>query len=254
MSGNEVGVLLTEYILSSMKNAGTLPKDPVIVKSFVTTSLVDRVAESYGCAIHDVLTGFKYIGEFATDLEKKNEGDRFILGMEESYGYLSGLHARDKDAVVASLLVCEMAAYYKSQGKTLAEKMTEIYEKYGYYKNILLNFTFEGESGMEKMGAIMTSLREHAPEEIAGMKVIETADYKKSERVDIISGKISAIDLPKSNVLAYKLPDGNSVIVRPSGTEPKLKAYITACGKDENHSSALGEKLGESIEKILGVK
>ena len=254
MSGNEVGVLLTEYILSSMKEAGTLPKDPVIVKSFVTTSLVDRVAESYGCAIHDVLTGFKYIGEFATDLEKKNEGDRFILGMEESYGYLSGLHARDKDAVVASLLVCEMAAYYKSQGKTLAEKMTEIYEKYGYYKNILLNFTFEGESGMEKMGAIMTSLREHAPEEIAGMKVIETADYKKSERVDIMSGKISAIDLPKSNVLAYKLPDGNSVIVRPSGTEPKLKAYITACGKDKNHSSALGEKLGESIEKILGVK
>ena len=254
LSGNEVGVLLTEYILSSMKNAGTLPKDPVIVKSFVTTSLVDRVAESYGCAIHDVLTGFKYIGEFATDLEKKNEGDRFILGMEESYGYLSGLHARDKDAVVASLLVCEMAAYYKSQGKTLAQKMTEIYEKYGYYKNILLNFTFEGESGMEKMGAIMTSLREHAPEEIAGMKVIETADYKKSERVDIISGKTSAIDLPKSNVLAYKLPDGNSVIVRPSGTEPKLKAYITACGKDENHSSALGEKLGESIEKILGVK
>ena len=254
MSGNEVGVLLTEYILSSMKEAGTLPKDPVIVKSFVTTSLVDRVAESYGCAIHDVLTGFKYIGEFATNLEKKNEGDRFILGMEESYGYLSGLHARDKDAVVASLLVCEMAAYYKSQGKTLAEKMTEIYEKYGYYKNILLNFTFEGESGMEKMGAIMTSLREHAPEEIAGMKVIETADYKKSERVDIISGKTSAIDLPKSNVLAYKLPDGNSVIVRPSGTEPKLKAYITACGKDENHSSALGEKLGESIEKILGVK
>lgn len=254
MSGNEVGVLLTEYILSSMKEAGTLPKDPVIVKSFVTTSLVDRVAESYGCAIHDVLTGFKYIGEFATDLEKKNEGDRFILGMEESYGYLSGLHARDKDAVVASLLVCEMAAYYKSQGKTLAQKMTEIYEKYGYYKNILLNFTFEGESGMEKMGAIMTSLREHAPEEIAGMKVIETADYKKSERVDIISGKTSEIDLPKSNVLAYKLPDGNSVIVRPSGTEPKLKAYITACGKDENHSSALGEKLGESIEKILGVK
>ena len=254
MSGNEVGVLLTEYILSSMKEAGTLPKDPVIVKSFVTTSLVDRVAESYGCAIHDVLTGFKYIGEFATNLEKKNEGDRFILGMEESYGYLSGLHARDKDAVVASLLVCEMAAYYKSQGKTLAQKMTEIYEKYGYYKNILLNFTFEGESGMEKMGAIMTSLREHAPEEIAGMKVIETADYKKSERVDIISGKISAIDLPKSNILAYKLPDGNSVIVRPSGTEPKLKAYITACGKDENHSSALGEKLGESIEKILGVK
>ena len=116
-----------------------------ILKSFVTTSLVDRVAESYGCAIHDVLTGFKYIGEFATDLEKKNEGNRFILGMEESYGYLSGLHARDKDAVVASLLVSEMAAYYKSQGKTLAQKMTEIYENYGYYKNILLNFTFEGE-------------------------------------------------------------------------------------------------------------
>lgn len=254
MSGNEVGVLLTEYVLSSMKAAGTLPKAPVIVKSFVTTSLVDRVAESYGCEVRDVLTGFKYIGEIATELEKKNEGERFILGMEESYGYLSGLHARDKDAVVSSMLICEMASFYKIQGKTLVQKMAEIYEKYGYYKNILLNFTFEGESGMEKMGDIMTSLREHAPEKIAGMKVIETADYKKSERVDILSGKVSEIKLPKSNVLAYKLPDGNSVIVRPSGTEPKLKAYVTSCGKDENHASALGEQLGEAIEKILGIK
>ena len=252
LTGNQTGALLVDFYLKFKKQS--LNPKSTLVKTIVTNDLGAEIARKNGLNVVETLTGFKYIGEFATDLEKKNEGDRFILGMEESYGYLSGLHARDKDAVVASLLVCEMAAYYKSQGKTLAQKMTEIYEKYGYYKNILLNFTFEGESGMEKMGSIMTSLREHAPEEIAGMKVIETADYKKSERVDIMSGKISAIDLPKSNVLAYKLPDGNSVIVRPSGTEPKLKAYITACGKDENHSSALGEKLGESIEKILGVK
>ena len=208
MSGNEVGVLLTEYVLSSMKAAGTLPKNPVIVKSFVTTSLVDRVAESYGCEVRDVLTGFKYIGEIATELEKKNEGERFILGMEESYGYLSGLHARDKDAVVSSMLICEMASFYKIQGKTLVQKMAEIYEKYGYYKNILLNFTFEGESGMEKMGDIMTSLREHAPEEIAGMKVIETADYKKSERVD------KAAQVQRSRIQAPRRQQRNRSPVR----------------------------------------
>lgn len=253
MSGNEVGVLFTEYILSSMKENGTLPKNPVIVKSFVTTSLVDRVAQNYGCEIYDVLTGFKYIGEYATDLEKKGESDRFILGMEESYGYLSGLHARDKDAVVSSLLVCEMAAYYKAQGKTLAEKMTELYEKYGYYKNILLNFTFEGESGMEKMGSIMTTLRNNTPTELCGLKVIESADYKTSRRVDIANGTESEITLPKSNVLAYKLEGGNGFIVRPSGTEPKLKAYVTACASDENSAAALGEKLSAGIEVLLGV-
>ncbi len=253
MSGNEVGVLFTEYILSSMKEKGTLPKNPVIVKSFVTTSLVDAVAASYGCEIYDVLTGFKYIGEYATDLEKKGESDRFILGMEESYGYLSGLHARDKDAVVSSLLVCEMAAYYKGQGKTLAEKMTEIYEKYGYYKNTLLNFTFEGESGMEKMGSIMTQLRDNTPTEIAGLKVTEAADYKTSIRVNMENGTESEITLPKSNVLAYKLEGGNGVIVRPSGTEPKLKAYVTACAADEAASKALSEKISEDIESLLGI-
>lgn len=253
MSGNEVGVLFTEYILSSMKEKGTLPKNPVIVKSFVTTSLVDAVAASYGCEIYDVLTGFKYIGEYATDLEKKGESDCFILGMEESYGYLSGLHARDKDAVVSSLLVCEMAAYYKAQGKTLAEKMTEIYEKYGYYKNTLLNFTFEGESGMEKMGSIMTQLRDNTPTEIAGLKVTEAADYKTSIRVNMEDGTESEITLPKSNVLAYKLEGGNGVIVRPSGTEPKLKAYVTACAADEAASKALSEKISEDIESLLGI-
>ncbi len=253
MSGNEVGVLFTEYILSSMKEKGTLPKKPVIVKSFVTTSLVDRVAANYGCEIYDVLTGFKYIGEYATDLEKKGESDRFILGMEESYGYLSGLHARDKDAVVSSLLVCEMAAYYKAQGKTLAEKMTEIYEKYGYYKNMLLNFTFEGESGMEKMGSIMTELRENTPSKIAGFEVVESADYKTSKRINVKNNTESEITLPKSNVLAYKLEGGNSVIVRPSGTEPKLKAYVTACAADETSAVELGEKISRDIEDILGI-
>ena len=254
MSGNEVGVLLTEYVLSSMKAAGTLPDRPVITKSFVTTPLVARVAADYGCEVADLLTGFKYIGEYITNLEKNGEENRFILGMEESYGYLSGTHARDKDAVVASLLICEMAAHYKAQGKTLADVMNSLYEKYGFYINSLLNFTFEGESGMEKMTSIMAQLRGNAPASVAGMEVLAVSDYKKSETLDTKSGAVSKINLPKSNVLAYSLPGGNSVIVRPSGTEPKLKIYVTACAAAAGEARKLSERIGADMETILGVK
>lgn len=253
MSGNEVGVLLAEYLLSSLKEQGKLPENPVITKSFVTTPLVERVAADYGCEVVNLLTGFKYIGEYITNLEKKNEDNRFIVGMEESYGYLSGTHARDKDAVVASLLISEMAAYYKGKGMSLYDVMNSLYEKYGFYINKLLNFAFEGQSGMEKMLGIMDKLRNHTPVQISKLRVIEAADYMKSVRVDTTTGEKSEITLPKSNVLAYKLEGGNSVIVRPSGTEPKLKIYITACGKTQELSERLTNMMAQDMEKILGV-
>jgi phosphoglucomutase len=253
MSGNEVGVMFTEYLLSSLKEQGKLPENPIVVKTIVTTKLVEKVANNYGAECADLLTGFKYIGELITNLEKKNEADRFIVGMEESYGYLSGIHARDKDAVVASMMLCEMAAYYKTKGMTLVDLMNSLYEKYGMYLNTLLNFNFEGASGMQKMADMMTSLRENAPKEIAGQKVVSVADYKKSERVNVETGEKAVIDLPKSNVLSYSLPDGSGAIVRPSGTEPKIKIYITAVAESREAAQKKADEIGESMKKILGV-
>ena len=253
MSGNEVGAMFCEYLLSSLKEQGKLPKNPIVVKTIVTTPLVEAIASSYGAETADLLTGFKYIGELVTNLEKQGEEDRFIVGMEESYGYLRGAHARDKDAVVASLLICEMAAYYKLRGISLKQFMDGIYEKYGMYLNSLLNFTFEGASGMQKMADLMSSLRENAPKEIAGKKVTKVADYKLSTIVDTETGDESEITLPKSNVLSYSLEDNSKVIVRPSGTEPKIKAYITAFGSSRTESETKTEILSKSVSEILGV-
>ena len=253
MSGNEVGVMFTEYLLSSLKEQGKMPENPIVVKTIVTTKLVEKVAENYGAECVDLLTGFKYIGELITNLEKENQSDRFIVGMEESYGYLSGTHARDKDAVVASMLLCEMAAYYKSKGMTLVDVMNKLYDKYGMYLNTLLNFNFEGASGMQKMADMMTSLRENAPKEIAGQKVVTVADYKTSEKTNIETGEKSVINLPKSNVLSYSLPDGSGAIVRPSGTEPKIKIYITAVADTKQAAENKANEIGESMKKILGV-
>ncbi|MBO4338875.1 MAG: phospho-sugar mutase [Clostridia bacterium] len=253
MSGNEVGVMFTEYLLSSLKEQGKMPENPIVVKTIVTTKLVEKVAESYGAECVDLLTGFKYIGELITNLEKENQAERFIVGMEESYGYLSGTHARDKDAVVASMLLCEMAAYYKSKGKTLVDVMNGLYEKYGMYFNTLLNFNFEGASGMQKMADMMSSLRENAPKEIAGQKVVTVADYKTSEKTNVETGEKSVINLPKSNVLSYSLPDGSGAIVRPSGTEPKIKIYITAVANTKQAAENKANEIGESMKKILGV-
>ncbi len=253
MSGNEVGVMFTEYLLSSLKEQGRMPENPIVVKTIVTTKLVEKVANSYGAECVDLLTGFKYIGELITNLEKDNQADRFIVGMEESYGYLSGTHARDKDAVVASMLLCEMAAYYKSKGMSLVDLMNSLYEKYGMYLNTLLNFGFEGASGMQKMADMMTSLRENPPKEIAGQSVVTVADYKKSEKVNVETGEKTVINLPKSNVLSYALPDGSGAIVRPSGTEPKIKIYITAVEADRAAAEKKADKIGESMKKLLGV-
>ncbi len=251
MTGNEVGVLLAEYLLSRRKELGLLPKNPVVVKSFVTTNLVDAVAKKYGAEVKSLLTGFKYIGEFITMLEAKGEEDRFIVGMEESYGYLSGIHARDKDAVVACALICEMAAYYKSKGKSLYEVMEGIYAEHGMYLNALDNYAFKGSSGMVKMGEIMDGLRNCPPEEIAGMKVLSVSDYKKSEKICKITGEKTVIDLPSSNVLYYALENSCGVIVRPSGTEPKIKIYYTACAKTREDAQKIKDNMSAEMKKYM---
>ncbi len=253
MTGNEVGAMLCEYLLSSLKEQGKLPNNPIVVKTIVTTPLVETIAASFGAQTADLLTGFKYIGELVTNLEKNGETDRFIVGMEESYGYLRGAHARDKDAVVASLLICEMASYYKLKGISLKELMDSIYQKYGMYLNNVLNFGFEGATGMQKMADMMEDLRKTPPKNIAGFDVVKTSDYKVSISKDLLTGEETKIKLPKSNVLSYVLSDNSKVIVRPSGTEPKIKVYITACGKTRDESTEKSESIGGDMSKILGV-
>lgn len=254
ITGNEDGIMLTDYILSSRKKNGTLPEKPVMVKTIVTSVLLNRICEKYGCELKNVLTGFKYIGEVILNLEKKGQEDRFVFGFEESYGYLAGTYVRDKDAVVASMLICEMAAYFKKQGKTLAQVIDGIYDEYGYYMNSTLSFEFEGAAGMQKMDGIMSGLRKNMPKEICGYKVVKTADYKLSEEKDLVNGTESKIDLPKSNVIQFNLEGDNAVIVRPSGTEPKIKLYITAVGKDKASAKAVSDKLAKAMEEDLGLK
>ena len=243
MSGNEVGAMMLNYLLSQKAEKGTLSEQSVAVKSFVSTDLAEVIAKKYNCTFKNLLTGFKYIGELITQLEAEGRADDFIMGFEESYGYLAGTHARDKDAVVASMLICEMAAYYKSQGKSLAEVMDSLYDEFGYYFNVVESYTFEGAAGMEKMADIMNSLRESAPNNFAGYEVIRIDDYKTSSSINVADASTGAIDLPKSNVLAYTLMNGNKIIVRPSGTEPKIKAYITAIGKNKEEAGEIAEKL-----------
>lgn len=253
MTGNEVGAMLCEYLLSSLKEQNKLPQNPVVVKSIVTTPLIETICKAYGAEVADLLTGFKYIGELITNLEKEGKEDNFVVGMEESYGYLRGIHARDKDAVVASLMICEMAAVYKLRGISLKEFMDSIYEKYGMYLNTVLNFAFEGASGMQKMTDIMNSLRENVPTAFADKKVVKVADYKESVVKDTLTGESSVINLPKSNVLSYSLEDNSKVIVRPSGTEPKIKVYITACGNTREESEEKTKLISDDAKKVLGV-
>ncbi|MBQ6752986.1 MAG: phospho-sugar mutase [Clostridia bacterium] len=238
MTGNEVGALFTEYVLSQYEAKGIMPKNPVVIKSFVTTNLVTKIAESHGAKVADLLTGFKYIGEYITNLEKEGHADDFTVGMEESYGYLLGIHARDKDAVVASQLLVEMAAYYKSVGKSLIDVMNDIYAKFGLYLNKVDSFEFDGAAGMQKMADIMDSLRNNAPTEIAGLKVLEVTDYKDTAKTG----------LPSSNVLSYKLENGNGVVARPSGTEPKLKFYFTAVAANTDEAEALYGRMLENAK------
>ena len=241
VSGNEVGVLLLDYICQGRLEKGTMPHKPVAVKSLVSTPLADAVAANYGVEMRNVLTGFKWIGDQIAGLEANGEVERFILGFEESYGYLAGPYVRDKDAVVASMLICEMAAYYRSIGSSVKQRMEEIYAKYGRYLNKVDSFEFPGLSGMDKMAGIMTALRNDPPAQIGGYAVTHVVDYTKTEETG----------LPSANVLVYTLEGGATVIVRPSGTEPKIKTYFTTLGKDLAEAEAQKNVLAEALKPIL---
>ena len=241
VSGNEVGVLLLDYICQGRKETGTMPDRPVAVKSIVSTPLADAVAASYGVEMRNVLTGFKWIGDQIARLEAAGEVDRFIFGFEESYGYLAGPYVRDKDAVIGSMLICEMAAYYRSIGSSIKERLEEIYAKFGRYLNKVDSFEFPGLSGMDKMASIMENLRKNPPAEIGGYPVVKVTDYEKS----------SETGLPAANVLIYSLEGGATVVVRPSGTEPKIKTYFTTLGKDLAQAQAQKDQLAEALKPIL---
>ena len=241
VSGNEVGVLLLDYICEGRIEKGTMPKNPVAVKSLVSTPLADAVAANYGVEMRNVLTGFKWIGDQIARLEADGEVERFILGFEESYGYLGGPYVRDKDAVIGSMLICEMAAYYRSIGSSIKERLEAIYAKYGRYLNKVDSFEFPGLSGMDKMAGIMASLRQTPPAQIGGYAVTKVTDYTKTEETG----------LPSANVLVYGLEGGATVIVRPSGTEPKIKTYFTTLGKDLAEAQAQKDVLAAALKPIL---
>ena len=254
MTGNEVGCLLLDYILTRRTAAGTLPERPVAVRSIVTTAMTDAIAADHGCEVREVLTGFKYIGEQIALLEAKGEAERFVLGYEESYGYLSGTYVRDKDAVVASMLIVEMAAFYRAQGMTLLDRMQQLYARYGFYRNAVINVAFEGERGMAEMDAIMTGLRTDPPAALAGQPVTAIADYREQVRRDLTTNEKTALTLPRSNVLSFRLTDGAGVIVRPSGTEPKIKAYVTVIGRDADDAAAREQALLAAAHTMIGGK
>lgn len=251
-TGNEVGALLLEFICKVRTVNGTMPKNPIAVKSFVSTSIVEKIAAEYGVQVINVLTGFKYIGQQILALEKKCEQDRFILGFEESYGYLSGSYVRDKDAVNGSMLICEMAAYYKLQGMTLVDAVNKLYDKYGKYLHKIGNFACEGAAGMERMKQIMADLRANVPAEIGGYEVVWFSDYASSVKKNLKTGEEVAITLPKSDVLAYDLTDNLGVIVRPSGTEPKIKVYYTAVGSTWEEAEEKQAKMAADMNKMMG--
>lgn len=251
ISGNQVGILLTDYIAKTRKELGCMPENPVMVKSIVSSSLADEVAKSHGVEMKNVLTGFKYIGEQIALLEAKGEENRFILGFEESYGYLVGTRVRDKDAVVATLMIAEMAAYYRSIGSSVNKALNEIYAKFGYCLNKVDSYEFEGLSGMEKMKNIMQGLRDEPIGTLGGYEVEIREDYTARVKLNVVTGETEEITLPKANILIYWLKGGHQVIIRPSGTEPKVKVYYSIKGKDLEEATAVKAKIDADIKPIL---
>lgn len=241
VSGNEMGVLLLDYICAGRKEKGSMPAHAVSVKSIVSSSLADRVAADYGVELRSVLTGFKWIGDQIAKLEEQQEADRFIFGFEESYGYLAGTYVRDKDAVVASMLICEMAAYLRSVGSSVKQKLEEIYEKYGRYLDCVDSYEFPGLSGMDKMNGIMENLRQNPPSEFAGNKINKITDYRDTDQTG----------LPGANILVYEMEDASKIIIRPSGTEPKIKAYFTTRGKDLKEAKEKKEALSSAVSPLF---
>ena len=243
LSGNELGCLLLDYILKARSAKGTIPEGAITVRSIVSSPLADRIAANYGVTMKAVLTGFKYIGGEILELENQGQEHKFIFGFEESCGYLKGTYARDKDAVVASVLVCELAAYYKNQGKSVLDAMNGLYNTYGQYVSKVQSIELKGADAMEKAAAMMASLRSDIPEAIGGAKVTVVKDYKSRIKKNLSTGEETAINLPSSNVLEFILGNHGSVIARPSGTEPKVKFYYTAVAETKDKADALLEKM-----------
>lgn len=241
ISGNQMGILLFDYICKIRREKGTMPEQPIVVTTIVSTRMIDKIAAHYGVEVKRVLTGFKFIGEQIGFLEKKGEEERYIFGFEESYGYLSGGHVRDKDGVNASLLICEMFAHYKAKGVSLLEALDSLYEEYGYYGEALQSISFEGESGAKKMSELMERLRNDPPEEIAGYPLLGVKDY--AQGVD---------GLPKSNVLEFNMEQDVNVLVRPSGTEPKIKMYYLVRGESEADGLKIVSSLEEYFTSVCG--
>ena len=240
ITGNEMGVLLFDYICRVRLAKGTMPKDPVAVTTIVSTDMATPIAAKYGVELRRTLTGFKFIGEQIGLLEAEGHAERYIFGFEESYGYLSGAHVRDKDAVNAVMLACEAAAYYAKQGMSLLDAVNALYAEFGFYRNALHSFTFEGESGMNTMQGIMAHLRANAPAEVAGYKVDKVIDYEAD-----------GTGLPKADVLEYRFANGAKLMVRPSGTEPKIKVYLSAVGDSEAAADAVNDKLAAAASAWL---
>ena len=249
LTGNETGCLLLNYILSCRANQQALPENSVVIKTIVTSDLATRIAESFGCEMRNVLTGFKYIGEQIVEMEQAGTPERFQFGFEESYGCLAGTHARDKDAVVASMLICEMAAYYKANGLSLLDVLQVLYHEHGAYRHLLVNVQFEGAKGMAAMDSIMQKLRSKPPKKLGGLNVLAIADYMTAERKTATG--VEVLTLPRANVLVFELENHASIIVRPSGTEPKIKGYVTATGATPAEADAVAEQLRIVTEKLL---
>ena len=252
LTGNETGVLLLDWIAKRRIELGKMPEKPVVVKTIVTTDMATRIAAHYGIEIREVLTGFKYIGEQIGLLEKDGEADRYILGFEESYGYLTGSYVRDKDAVDGAMMIADMTAYYRKRGKSLLDVLSELYKTYGYFYNTLHSYEFEGESGFEKMKAMTAKLRTEPPASFAGSPVAVRNDYLNSVSVDK-DGKETKIDLPVSDVMKFITESGISVVVRPSGTEPKLKIYFSIRSDDKDKAAVTEKELRAEVEKFLGI-
>lgn len=250
LTGNMSGSLICEYVLSQKQKNGKIPSDGEVVKSIVTTNLVDAVAKHYNCRLVEVLTGFKWIGKQILREEQTGIG-HYMFGMEESYGCLIGPYARDKDAVSATAALCEAAAYYKMQGKTLWDAMLDMYKKYGYYKDTVKSLEFDGIEGAAKMKRIMDTLRANAPAEFAGLKVLSVRDYAQDTIRDVKTGTVTPTGLPKSNVLYYDLEDNAWICVRPSGTEPKIKFYYGVKGSSLDDADRKSEEVGKAVENAV---
>lgn len=251
LSGNELGCMLLDYILNARTMKGDMPDDAIVVRSIVSSPLADRIAAHYGITMKAVLTGFKYIGGEILKLENCNQQNKFIFGFEESCGYLKGTYARDKDAVVASMLVCEMAAALKQQGKTILDALDDIYKTYGFYLAHVQSVELSGADAMEKAAAMMTAFRENVPSNIGGAPVTAVLDYRSGIKNNLVPGTQENIDLPRSNVLEFVLGNEGSVIVRPSGTEPKVKFYYTAVGADKDAAQALLNRMIQQISNRI---